>query len=1385
NIADVTTAVARGDLNRKITVEARGEILDLKNTINTMLDQLNAFASEVTRVATEVGTDGQLGGQAEVKGVSGTWRDLTESVNSMANNLTSQVRNIADVTTAVAKGDLNRKITVEARGEILDLKNTINTMVDQLDTFASEVTRVAKEVGTEGKLGGQAMVQGVSGTWKDLTESVNSMANNLTTQVRNIAAVTTAVAMGDLNRKITVDVRGEILELKDTINTMVDQLNAFASEVTRVAKDVGTEGKLGGQAVVRGVSGIWKDLTENVNSMAENLTSQVRGIARVVTAVAMGDLKRKLILDAKGEIADLAETINGMIDTLATFADQVTTVAREVGIEGKLGGQAHVPGASGTWRDLTDNVNRLANNLTSQVRAMADVATAVTSGDFSRTITEDAAGELAALKDNINEMIRNLRDTTLINNQQDWLKTNVARFTRLLQGQRDLMNVSKLILSELAPLVSEQHGVFFINSSFLESSTIPSSDSELRLIASYGYQERKSLSNRFHPGEGLVGQCVLEKQRILLSEVPSDYIKINSGLGEASPRNIVVLPVLFEGEVLAVIELASLNRFDPIHLDFFDQLTESIGIVLNTIAANDKTNELLKQSQLMTSTLQSQQDELQEKNRRLEQQAERLEASQSELKQQREELQQTNEELEEKAEQLSIRNSEVERKNREIELAREELEEKAEQLSVTSRYKSEFLANMSHELRTPLNSLLILARLLSENPDSNLNPKQVEYATTIHAAGSELLATVNEILDHAKIESGTMDVHVTDVPFDELREYVERNFRDVAGDKGLDFSVELDPNLPECVATDAQRLQQVLRNLITNAIKFTEQGEIVLQIRTAQSGWSRDLHSLNRAPQVIAFAVRDTGIGIPLNRQRLIFEAFQQADGTTSRRYGGTGLGLSISRELAHILGGEIRLVSSPGQGSTFTLYLPAAYVPEAPRAQLTYRRTGGSGDGSRGSGSGTEDRSTNVLTAHDTLDSVAPSTETALMRPGDVSDDRSEIGPGDRVLLIIEDDATFGRILLDRAREMGFKGVVSALGESAPSLAQRFQPDAITLDLRLPDIDGWAVLDRLKHDPELRHIPVHIISVASDRQRGLRQGAIACLEKPVTKENLDEALANIKGFVERTVKRLLVVEDNDIQRSSILELIGNSDVQTRAVSTGAEALAALKTEPYDCMVLDLGLPDMSGFQLIEQIRKELRVVDLPIIVYTGKKLTRKEENELKRLTDAIIIKDVRSPERLLDETTLFLHRVQSELPAPKRQMLDQVRQEDPVLAGKKALIVDDDMRNIFALTSLLEAHHVQVVYAENGKDAINMLEKNNGIDVALLDVMMPEMDGYETMRLIRERSKMKSLPIIALTAKAMKGDREKCIEAGASDYIAKPVDNEQLLSLLRVWLYK
>ncbi|MFJ1840115.1 MULTISPECIES: HAMP domain-containing protein [unclassified Streptomyces] len=1139
NIAQVATAVARGDLSQKIDVDARGEILELKNTLNTMVDQLSNFAEQVTRVAREVGTEGMLGGQAEVQGVSGTWKDLTQSVNGMANNLTLQVRNIAEVTTAVANGDLSKKITVDAKGEILELVTTVNTMVDQLLNFADEVTRVAREVGTEGILGGQARVRGATGIWKDLSDNVNLMANNLTSQVRNISRVSSAVANGDLTKKVTVEARGEVAELADTVNTMVTTLSSFADEVTRVAREVGTEGELGGQARVPGVSGTWKDLTESVNSMASNLTGQVRQIATVTTAIAKGDLTKKIDIDARGEIQELKNTINTMVDQLSSFAEQVTRVAREVGTEGQLGGQARVRDVDGTWRDLTESVNEMAGNLTRQVRAIAAVATAVTRGDLNLKIDVDAAGEIQALQDNINTMIANLRDTTATNKEQDWLKGNLARISGLMQGRRDLDDVASLIMSELTPVVSAQHGAFFLamptgDTGAVGSESEKDSSYELRMRGSYGYSAG-SMPTSFRPGETLIGTAAEEKRTIQVDNVPPGYLKISSGLGEAPPAHVIVLPVLFEGKVLGVIELASFQPFTHIQRDFLNQLAEMIATSVNTISVNTKTEKLLEQSQELAEQLRDRSQELENRQKA---------------------LQASNAELEEKAELLAQQNRDIEVKNTEIEDARQVLEERAEQLAVSMRYKSEFLANMSHELRTPLNSLLILAKLLADNAEGNLSPKQVEFAETIHGAGSDLLQLINDILDLTKVEAGKMDVSPTRIALVQLVDYVEATFRPLTAEKGLDFSVRVSPELPATLHTDEQRLLQVLRNLLSNAVKFTDSGAVELVIRHAnedvpnaireqllEAGSLRDPDA-----DLIAFSVTDTGIGIASSKMLVIFEAFKQADGTTSRKYGGTGLGLSISREIARLLGGEIHAASEPGRGSTFTLYLPLHPSELPPQGY-------------------------------------------------------PQIGPG----------------------------------------------------------------------------PGEAHGAAADEGLLPEAGPTATAQDPAGVSGVFDAAAAAGLMRRRTAP---------------------GSVERRPVLPPRAAVPAAPQEPWA--------------------------------------LGGQEEPEVRR--------------------TFRFH-------------------------GEKVLIVDDDIRNVFALTSVLEQHGLSVLYAENGRVGIEVLEQHDDVTVVLMDIMMPEMDGYATTTAIRRMPQFAGLPIVALTAKAMKGDREKAIESGASDYVTKPVDPDHLLSVMEQWM--
>ncbi len=1319
NIAQVTTAVANGDLSQKITVDVKGEVLELKRTVNTMVDQLSAFADEVTRVAREVGTDGKLGGQAEVEGVSGTWKGLTENVNFMASNLTDQVRNIAQVTTAVAQGDLSKKITVDARGEILELKDTINTMVDQLRSFAAEVTRVAREVGTEGILGGQAEVEGVSGTWKGLTENVNLMASNLTTQVRSIATVTTAVANGDLSRKINVDAKGEVAALAETINRMVDQLRSFAAEVTRVAREVGTEGKLGGQAEVEGVAGTWKNLTDNVNFMARNLTDQVRNISQVATAVANGDLSQTITVDARGEILELKQTLNRMVAQLSSFAAEVTRVAREVGTEGKLGGQAEVQGVSGTWRRLTENVNQLAGNLTTQVRAIAEVSTAVTQGDLTRSISVEAQGEVAELKDNINQMIANLRETTQVNAEQDWLKTNLASISGMLQGQRDLAAVTQMIMSEVTPTVNAQHGAFFL------AEPGPDGHPELVLAASYGYTPlRSELPSRFIVGEGLVGQAAFERKTISLTDVPPGYIKVGSGLGDATAAGVLVMPVLFEDQVLGVIELASLRPFSDVNRDFLDRIAETIGVVLNTIRANMRTEELLTQSQSLTHELQKQSEELRE----------------------------ANDELQEKARLLSEQNRDIEIKNEEIELARRGLEDKAAQLAISSKYKSEFLANMSHELRTPLNSMLILSRMLAQNEAGSLTEREVEFAQTIHSAGNDLLSLINDILDLSKVEAGRMELDMAPLAVADIYEDAERAFRQVAEEKGLEFTVEIDPALPPSIVSDQQRLGQVLKNLLSNAFKFTHAGSVKLSIGLPPPGQTFTNESLVAADKVIALSVTDTGVGIPDDKLSAIFEAFQQADGTTSRKYGGTGLGLSISREIARLLGGEIGVSSSLGEGSQFALFLP-----------LTERV---------------------VETAIDpppSAPSVAASADELEVVAVPATDDSGQLEPDDRVILVIDSRPELAGPLLDAIHARGAKAILVRRPSAGLGLAREHRPEGVVVAGESQRAE--PVLGQLKKHPDTRHLPVLLIGDPAARIDALRAGAAAFVEEPVSREQLEDALSRLEHLAKVPMRRLALIEDHDRVELEVTDLLTDGDRVELERLRPPEALAALRSGRFDLGVVVVGRNGEQAIGLLRDVTTEEKVRELPLIAFLAGKLPKTERARLDALSKAAVITVADSPERLVDRAALFLHRVEAQLPTPTRRMLDRLRTGDAPLQGKKVLVIDDDIRNVFALTSTLEQRGMKVVFAENGREGIERLHQHSNTDLVLLDIMMPEMDGYETARAIRAMARFEQLPIISLTAKAMKGDREKAIAAGASDYITKPVDIDQLLAMMRVWL--
>jgi signal transduction histidine kinase/CheY-like chemotaxis protein/HAMP domain-containing protein len=1001
---------------------------------------------------------------------------------------------------------------------------------------------------------------------------------------------------------------------------MVGTLSAFADEVTRVAREVGTEGRLGGQADVKGVSGTWKDLTDNVNSMADNLTSQVRNIAQVTTAVAQGDLSRKIDVNARGEILELKTTINTMVDQLSAFAAEVTRVAREVGSEGRLGGQAEVEGVSGTWKRLTENVNELAGNLTRQVRAIAEVTSAVAAGDLTRSISVEAQGEVAELKDNINAMVQSLRETIRANQQQDWLKTNLARVGGMMQGHRDLAVVAELIMDELAPLVGAQHGMFF-----LAEPDAAGQDTQLRLIAGYGLRTEEGTPIQYRLGQSLIGQVARSKRSIAVRDVPEGYVKISSGLGDAQPQNLVVLPILFEDQVLGVIELASFSQFTDVQTAFLELLTETLGVNVNTIIANARTDALLEQSQRLTSELQARSEELQA---------------------QQEELQRSNDELGDKAALLAAQNRDIETKNAEIEQARQEIEERARQLALASKYKSQFLANMSHELRTPLNSLLILARLLAQNPGRNLTPKQVEYAHVIHSAGSDLLQLINDILDLSKVEAGRMDIHAERFALSALLDDIQATFQPVTAEKGLDFAVEADAGAPRELFTDRQRLRQVLGNLLSNAAKFTERGSVVL--RVGQTGRvTRD------GSAVLSFSVSDTGIGIAPENVTTIFGAFQQGDGTLSRRYGGTGLGLSIAREVGTLLGGEITAESELGRGSTFTLYLP-------------------------------------------------------VVLPGLVP---------------------------------GMDGSVRAAAEN-PATVNGHDPD-LSAD----------------HPVPLYPEPTEDSAAATRRLlvlEGARGGLLALLAYSAVSD-----LAGIRG-----------------------------PVHVATAETPDQAIGMLTTAPHQCVVLDLSLPDASAFAFLEQLQEDTDLRDVPVLAHTREKFDSAQSRLARLRFGSRPLELLPSLDELRERITLHLSAARpdhvppliSDPAADEAPRIPAAAEGHEALRGKKVLVIDDDARNVFAITSTLELAGMTVTQAPNGRKGIEALLDAGDTDLILMDVMMPEMDGYATMTAIRQMPAFATLPIIAVTARAMPGDKEKSIAAGASDYVTKPVDTEELLGRIEGW---
>jgi len=1008
-----------------------------------------------------------------------------------------------------------------------------------------------------------------------------------------------------------------------------------------------------------------------------------------------------------------------------------------------------------------DELGLLAESFIEMQQSLQDVAAKmqqISDGDYSVSIIPKSEQDKLSLS--LNKMTQALRTVSSENESQNWMKSGQNELNERLRGDKTLQELTTQAITFIAEYMSIQMGAFYI----------PDENGKtLSLFGSYAFSKRKTLNDSFAIGEGLVGQAAFGRQPISVTQLPKDYTRITSATGDMAPRNVLVYPLIYEGKLTGVIEMASKDVLDDFKTEFLNSVSENISIAINSAKSRVKLQELLHQTQEQADELQTQQEELRVSNEELEEQTKALKESEKELQAQQEELRVINEELEEKTHSLELQKKEITDKNNVLTVMKEDLEEKAKELEITSKYKSEFLSSMSHELRTPLNSLLILSKNLLQNKKKNLKEDQLESVEIIRKSGNDLLNLINEILDLSKIESGKMSLTIENLRFSEIADSVKRNFQHVTSEKKLDLIVDVAPDLPETVQSDIIRLEQVIRNLISNAIKFTDTGSITVKFARAPA----DINYKNPAiekDKYFAISVTDTGIGIPPEKQRIIFEAFQQADGSTSRKYGGTGLGLSISTEIAKLFKGEIHLKSELGIGSTFTVLMPYKF-----KAKEINTKSGNPGNAAV------------VEHVDHSPKPLAPKTNPAgeINAIKSVEDDRNKFTGDDRVILVIEDDLNFARVLKSQCHEKKFKFLHAATGETGLIMAEKYLPDAIILDIKLPGMDGLMVLDRIKENPKIRHIPVHMMSALEETLDVYQKGAIGYLTKPIDNDELDEAFRKFEGIIDKSVKDLLIIEDEEVLRKQIIDIIGREDVEPVGAGTGAEAYKLLKEKKFDCIVLDLGLPDISGFDLLEKLHND-KTIDLPpVIIYTGRDLSREETAKLKKYAESIIIKGVKSEERLLDETALFLHRVVDHLPKNKQDIISSLHDKDAVFKGKKVLLVDDDMRNLFAMSKVLDDKGMIIIEAENGKVAIDKLEKEDNMDLILMDIMMPVMDGYEAMAKIRKNPRFKSIPIIAITAKAMKDDYEKCIAAGASDYLTKPLDVDKLISLMNVWLYK
>jgi len=1308
----------------------------------------------------------------------------------VARRIVEPIRKLSRWAKRVAIGDLSHEDITLEKNEIGEMNASFIEVVDSLQS----VTDVCETIA----IGDFTKTVSIRSDKDALGEAVNQMRNNLVEVVRQA----NNISMGDYSNKVTPKSEN------DSLGIALERMTRTLQDAAMVAEEV----SIGDYSLELDIKGekdmLGKALNQMIIRLRESNADSQRKIDylnNIPTPVHVIDKNFTIQFINKAGASLLGRTVEECIGKkcYALFGtshcqtnrcrshrainqDRVLTGEMVTDIQDK---KLHLRYTSAPLKDSTGKIIGAIEymvDINDEIKVVA-LAEKISRGDYSVKIEKRSDED--RLSDTLNRMTHSLREAVEQNQRQNWLKNGLTELNNQMRGELDIPRLSQNIISFLTTYIEAHIGLLYLTS---KAET-------LKLAGGYALGKEKIFSKKFKFGEGVVGQAAQENQIIEITDIPADIIKLRSGLGEIQPQHIIVMPFTYENNVTGVIEIASLHGISEIQKEFLLQSLENIGIALNSAESRQRLKELLEKTQEQAEKLQAQQEELRQSNEELEGQTKALIASETNLQQQQEELRVINEELEERTRMLEKQKTDIEQKNIELMNARNEIEKKARDLEEVSTYKSEFLANMSHELRTPLNSILILSQLLANNSDTNLTGKQVEFAKTIHSSGSDLLALINEILDLSKIEAGMMELRIEKVRLKDFANNLQRIFKPVAANKKIEFNIDINSSeIPETIYTDNQRSQQVIKNLLSNAFKFTDKGSVTLHINRPakeenlkQSGLSPDT--------TIAFRVKDTGIGIPPEKKGVIFEAFRQEDGTTSRKYGGTGLGLSISRELAALLGGEIHLESEKGKGSVFILFLPEKFETSSKYSHrdVSHPKTPPPSDNIEKKIEEEKKKaevSEEVIPGNPVSQKAIESNReisdspAAKVPPADlmdeIRDDRKDMKTDEKSLLIIEDDKNFAEVLLNLAQSKGFKTIIAEDGETGLHFADFYKPSAIILDIKLPGMDGWQVMERLKNNPNTRHIPVHFMSAVENEYDAIKMGAIGFLSKPVDTTALDTAFRKIEYVISRPVKKLLVIEPEKKQRKKIIELMGSSDLVTVTASTGEEALKLLKKSKFDTLILNPAIKDITAFQLLEKINEDIDIPQTPIIIYSEKVLPAEEKESLQTYAQRIITKDSESLSRLFAETSLFLHRVEADLPESQQKVLSQMLNKEDSLKGKTILIIDDDMRNVFALTSILEERGLKTMVGKNGKEGIEKLYSNPDIDLVLMDIMMPVMDGYQAMKAIRKNPHFEKLPIIALTAKAMKGDRHKCVAAGANDYLAKPVNTDKLLSLLRVWLY-